>query len=227
MRQRKIRNLDEKLAAHGEYMIEDPEKYRGSWARAIMGAVPSDGCADGSNEPAPFYLEIGCGKGQFLARQAEKHPDRTLLGVEGHRSVALHALEKLDAGDLHNARILLQYINGMDELFADGEVDGIYLNFSDPWPKERHAKRRLTSGKRLGEYARVLKRGGVMEFKTDNQGLFEYSLDEIRRQPEFCIVSVSRNLHADADPAELVTTEYEDKFSAQGQKICFLRAVRR
>ena len=137
--------------------------------------------------------------------------------------MALHALEKERETGSENVRFVLQYIRSLDEIFADGEVDWIFLNFSDPWPKERHAKRRLTYGEKLKEYARVLSPGGILEFKTDNDGLFEYSLEQVLKQGCFVVEEVTRDLHVAKAPSEYVTTEYEDKFSAAGKSINFMR----
>lgn len=208
MRQRKIKNLDEKLAGFSQYTVQVPEKNRGIWS-----------------PDKPFYVEIGCGKGQFITKLASLHPDHNYLAIEGHGSVALHALEKIESAELTNVRMILQYINGMDDVFADQELDGIYLNFSDPWPKERHAKRRLTCGRRLSEYARVIRPDGRLEFKTDNDALFEYSLEQILLQEDFEIAEVTRDLHA--TKSGIITTEYEDKFAQAGKNINYVCLCRR
>ena len=216
MRQRKIKNLEEKLASFRPLWMETPEDHKGHWPERILG-----------KPDAPLYVEIGCGKGQFITRSAGQDPDAAFLAFEGHRSVALHAVEKVAAAELANVRIVLQYVNDLSDIFADGEVNGLFLNFSDPWPKDRHAKRRLTSGNRVAEYGRVLASGGFLEFRTDNEGLFEYSLEQIGEADAFEIVTVSHDFHADVPADKLITTEYEDKFSAGGKPIHFLRAGRR
>lgn len=209
MRQRKIRHLDEKIGAHDSFVVENPKEHRGKWAEMFK-------------EPGPLYLEIGCGKGQFVTDLAVKHPEWNLLAFEGHQSVALHALEKADEKDCSNVRFVLEYINGLCEIFDDGEVDGIFLNFSDPWPKARHEKRRLTCETRLSEYARVVKNGGFVEFKTDNDELFEYSITQVENL-NMEIAEMYRDLHDAKAPEEIVTTEYEDKFAAEGKKINFMK----
>ena len=217
MRQRKIKNLDEKLASFQALWTEKPSEHKGRWREWIRPKQPA----------APLYVEIGCGKGQFLTRSAVRRPDAAFLAFEGHQSVALHALEKIDAAGLTNAKLVLQYLNDLTDIFEDEEIDGIYLNFSDPWPKDRHAKRRLTCGTRLAAYAKAMKPNAVLEFKTDNEGLFSYSLEEFSASDVFDVVTVTHDLHADVPAEELITTEYEDKFSAGGKPIHFLRAVRR
>lgn len=210
MRQRKIKNLDEKLSAHKDQMLADPASMKGRWA----GVLPGRG---------PLYIEIGCGKGQFICGTAARHPDWKLVAFEGHESVALHALEKARTADCDNVRFVLQYVKTLADIFQPGEVDGMFLNFSDPWPKARHEKRRLTCGPRLGEYARVVKKGGLIEFKTDNVGLFEYTVEEVRSLDFFEITELSRDLHGEFPAGSFVTTEYEDKFAAEGKKINYIQ----
>lgn len=216
MRQRRIKNLEEKLGSFQSLWTDAPEEYKGKWREFILSAPA-----------APLYVEIGCGKGQFITRSAAANPEAAFLAFEGHQSVALHAVQKIAAAELPNVRLVLQYVNDLSDIFEDGEVSGIYLNFSDPWPKDRHAKRRLTSGNRIAEYGRVLAAGGFLEFRTDNDGLFAYSLEQIQEAPDFEITTVTHDLHADVSVEDLITTEYEDKFSANDKKINFLRAVRR
>lgn len=210
MRQRRIKNVDEKIKAHEAFLIEEPKRYKGRWAEML----PGDG---------PLYIEIGCGKGRFITGLALRNKDSRLVGFEGHQSVALHALEKAEDLGCGNVHFVLQYVNGLAEIFDQGEIDGIYLNFSDPWPKARHEKRRLTCGPRLREYAQVLKPGGFIEFKTDNDRLFEYSVEEVRKQVDMEIVELSRDLHGEAAEKSIVTTEYEEKFAAAGKKINYVR----
>lgn len=208
MRQRKIKDLEQKLEDFQQYCLEDPGAYKGKWKETFGNR--------------PLAVEIGCGKGQFVTEMAERHPDWTFLAFEGHRSVAFHALEKTRDAGVENVRFVLDYVHTLEDVFQDGEVSHIYLNFSDPWPKDRHAKRRLTSGNRLTEYARVLEPGGTLEFKTDNDALFEYSLEEVLKQDALGVDEVTRDLHVAKSPSEYVTTEYEDKFSAAGKSINFM-----
>ncbi len=210
MRQRKIKNLDEKLEMLSELQVSDPCAVRGNWAK-------------------PCYIEIGCGKGQFVTSLAGKHPDWNILAFEGHRSVALHAMEKVKKEKRERVTFVLKYINGFDDVFEDGEVSGIFLNFSDPWPKARHEKRRLTCGARLQEYARILRHGGTLEFKTDNDDFFEYTLGEIESENikrVFELTDISRDLHVDFDREDIITTEYEEKFSRKGKNINYVKLRR-
>lgn len=219
MRQRKVKNLDEKLAALGEYTVSEPENLRGRWKQFF-------------GNDSPVYLEIGCGKGQFIARQAELHEDRNYIAVEGQDSVVVRAMEKAEAlaekSGRKNLMIVFKYVNDIGELFTEGELAGIYLNFSDPWPKDRHRKRRLTYRERLASYMKALADGGFIEIKTDNDGLLAFTLEEI----ETCgykIVEFEEDLHsAENKSAALaesasVTTEYEDRFRTMGLPIHYIR----
>ncbi|WP_027869929.1 tRNA (guanosine(46)-N7)-methyltransferase TrmB [Eubacterium sp. AB3007] len=210
MRQRKIKNLDEKLAALSAHVVDSPDAWKGRW-RSRLGTER-------------ICLEIGCGKGKFIDSLAGRYPETGFVAVEGNLSVAYHALEKVEASG-HNVLFLLQYINDLADIFDAGELNGIYLNFSDPWPKVRHEKRRLTTRARMLSYAEVLAPGGVLEFKTDNDGLFEYTLTQIPDCYEECFVT--RDLHGTVPEEEIVTTEYEDKFAGRGKAINFLRLRRR
>ena len=210
MRQRKIKNLEEKLAARGRWQVPDPAEHKGHWA-------------DLFGRRAPLYLEIGCGKGQFIAEMSRRNPQWDFVAFEGQESVVLHALEKAETSDAQNVLFVPQFVHNLTDVFAEEEVSGIFLNFSDPWPKDRHAKRRLTSGGYLSDYAAILVPGGVLEFKTDNDGLFEYSVEQMAAAPGFAIEYQTRDLHHDMPEEEIVTTEYEDKFSAQGKNINYIR----
>lgn len=209
MRQRKIRHLDEKIGVHESLVVRDPFEHKGKWQEIF----------DGNG---PLYVEIGCGKGQFISNLALKYPEWRLIGFEGHESVALHALEKTDEKGCANVRFVLEYVNDLCDIFEDGEVDGIFLNFSDPWPKARHEKRRLTCGSRLSEYARVVKNGGLIEFKTDNDYLFDYSVSQAENLG-MDIEEICRDLHHSDHAGSIVTTEYEDKFAAEGKKINYMK----
>ncbi len=213
MRQRKLKNLDQRLGEFSRFIAADPAGNRGRWQQVF-----------GNNKP--LWLEIGCGKGQFITRQAVAHPERNFIAVEGHESVVLRALEKAAAAEKEAARdnlcFILEYVKDVRDLFADGELAGIYLNFSDPWPKDRHAKRRLTYGKRLEQYAQILEPGGVIAFKTDNEGLFEFTLAQIE-ETGMEILELSRDLHHCPYNEENITTEYEDKFAMTGKNINYVK----
>lgn len=218
MRQRKAKDLEKRLEACREYMISDAESKQKKYF-------------DGSRE---LFLEIGCGKGQFIVKKAAENPDADFIAVEGQETVILRALEKAVEFDRHataegskrlpNLKFKMTFIHDMSEMFEDGQLSGIYLNFSDPWPKARHAKRRLTYRERLADYGRALKRGGFLEIKTDNDELYDFTLQEL--EAVGCtITEQTRDLHASGYDARLTTTEYEDKFSGRGKNINYVRAV--
>ncbi|MFC2728776.1 MAG: tRNA (guanosine(46)-N7)-methyltransferase TrmB [Centipeda sp. (in: firmicutes)] len=173
---------------------------------------------------APLHVEIGVGKGDFLTELAARNPNVNYVGLEAQQGVLYFAARKAATRELPNVRLLVFDAAHLTELFASGEVDRIYLNFSDPWPKARHAKRRLTSEVFLARYAAVLKEGGAIHFKTDNAGLFAYSLETMEREG-WLLSHVTHDLHALAEPDNIMT-EYERKFSARGAKIGRLVACR-
>ena len=179
----------------------------------------------------PVYIEIGMGKGQFLTEMAARHPDRNYIGIERYSSVLLRAVERLDKLEadsraLKNIRFICMDAAQIGEVFGKGEVRGIYLNFSDPWPKKRHARRRLTSRGFFARYDQVLAPEGRVEFKTDNQDLFRFSLEEAD-EAGWRVLMSTWDLHSDPDMNRgNVMTEYEEKFSAKGNPICKLIAGR-
>ncbi len=207
MRQRKIKNLDEKLQQLSHLVVKEPEENKGKWLEAF------EGCQN-------LYVEIGCGKGKFITTLAGEKPQSGFIGIEGQQTVIYRTLEKIDAGNLKNVVTIDQYVDpeDLDKIFEENEIDGMYLNFSDPWPKERHEKRRLTYGKRLLQYCKLIKNGGFIQFKTNNEGLFEYSLEQIQNE-NLEIVKMTRDLHGSHMEERLITTEYEDKFKDKGKNI--------
>lgn len=172
----------------------------------------------------PLYLEVGMGKGRFITQMARLHPDSDFIGVERYESVMLKALQKYEAlagqGEApENLRFLCVDAEQLGEYFPPGSVAGIYLNFSDPWPKERHAHRRLVSPLFLELFGSLMSEDGRIEFKTDNDGLFEYAL-KTAPQCGFVLSGVTRDLHGDPVLSEgNVMTEYEEKFSSRGNSI--------
>ena len=255
MRQRRITNLDEKMEYLADYIVGSPENAKGKW-RELYGAGQESEQTDvndtdaADDERVPLFAEVGCGKGKFIRDMALAHPDRLYAAFEGNQSVVYHAMQKADESGLRNVRFVTDYIDMMDELFEDGELDGIYLNFSDPWPKVKHEKRRLTAGKRFDSYVKSVRNGGFIEFRTDNDELFEYTMNTLMEQSGIRIVAVTNDLHGEiheiADRIDLteltdaafedgvdeslttledlsVTSEYEDKFSAKGKNINFVR----
>ena len=203
MRQRNIKNLDERIEANANYLIEDPRACRGDW-REIFG-----------NEN-PIYLEIGCGKGKFTVETAALEPDVLFVAVERVQEALVLAMEKALSMGLKNVYFLSIDAAKLEEYFAPGEVDLIYLNFCDPWPRKKNAKRRLTFHTFLKSYQRVLRLNGEIHFKTDNAPLFEWSLGEF----EACgleIRTLTRNLHENGPVG--IMTGYEEKFYALGTPI--------
>lgn len=168
----------------------------------------------------PIYIEVGMGKGQFITRMASMHPDRNFIGIEKYSSVLIRALEKRgQMADLHNLYFLRMEAEDLPQVFAPGEAAGIYLNFSDPWPKDRHAKRRLPSKEFLARYDQILAPEGRIEFKTDNRDLFKFSLEQAE-EAGWTVEQLTWDLHH--DPAMMegnVMTEYEERFSAKGNPI--------
>lgn len=212
MRLRNIPGADA-VIAESSFCIRQPEQLKGAWNTAFPVS-------------APLHIEIGMGKGRFLMDMARLHPDINYLGIERYSSVLLRALQKMKETPLPNLKFICMDAAGLPEVFAPGEVERIYLNFSDPWPKERHAKRRLTSNRFLACYDRFLAGNGQLEFKTDNQYLFTFSLEEIPKAG-WKIDAFTRDLHHDAALNEgNVMTEYEEKFSSLGHPICKLIASR-
>ena len=212
MRQRKLRNLDAKYEAYSDIIVDAPAEMRGRWAERSGGA--------------PLFIEIGCGKGKFISELAGREPEHFFVAIEGNKSVMLRAMEKIREAGLRNVAFIPELAGDLSDWFEDGEADGIYLNFSDPWPKARHSKRRLTSREFLARYEKFLKDGGILEFKTDNRPLFDFSVEEFQEADHWELLKVTYDLHRDPVMGKgNVMTEYEKKFSALGNKIGKLIAV--
>lgn len=205
MRQRKLKNLDTKYEAYEDLIVYEPADMRGGWKKAAAGR--------------PLYIEIGCGKGKFISELAEREPENFFVAVEGNKSVMLRAMEKIRAKKLDNVRFIPELAGDLSEWFEDGEARGIYLNFSDPLPKNYWYKRRLTYRDRLKSYFRVLDEDGTVTFKTDNTGLFEWTIPEVMAA-DLVIEDITRDLHADPEHNDKnIETEYEAKYSGLGEKI--------
>ena len=174
----------------------------------------------------PIHIEIGMRKGQFIMQLAKEHPDINYIGIERYSSVLLRALQKMEIEPLPNIRFLCMDASIITEVFDEEEVAKIYLNFSDPWPKERHAKRRLTSRQFFERYDKILAGNGVVEFKTDNDDLFAFSMEEVA-EAGWTLDAHTFDLHHDPVLNEgNVMTEYEEKFSSLGHPIHKLIARR-
>ena len=219
MRLRNIPGANEAVAS-SPYCIQNPSEHRGQWHAFLQSA-------------SPIHVEIGMGKGRFLMALAQKNPQINYIGIERYTSVLLRAVEKLNIyieeneSTLPNIRFICMDAQDIANVFAENEVDRIYLNFSDPWPKDRHAKRRLTSRQFLERYDQFLAPDGHIEFKTDNQDLFTFSVEEIEESPIWNLDASTRDLHHDPKMNEgNIMTEYEEKFSSMGNPICKLIASR-
>ena len=216
MRLRNIPRAEGMIQAHSA-VIKRPEDQRGCW-RQVFG------------NKNPIRIEIGMGKGQFILNMAKEYPDVNFVGIERYSSVLLRAVEKYDTEEfcqLKNVRFVCMDARNLENVFADGEVERIYLNFSDPWPKARHAKRRLTSVEFLERYEKVLAAGGSVEFKTDNTALFNFSLEQLK-EAEWTLLAFTYDLHHNEEMnRDNIMTEYEEKFSGKGNPINKFIAVRR
>ena len=209
MRMRKLKNLEPRQARCGDLWITEPETMAGRWHSLMP-------------EAGQLWLEIGCGKGKFTAETALAHPEALLLGMERVPEAHVMAMERARELGVTNARYLIQDAEWLDRCFAPGELDRLYLNFCDPWPATRHARRRLTHRDFLERYARALKPGGRIHFKTDNADLFGFSINELE-MTGWKLYDVTRDLHHDGPVG--IMTGYEEKFHAQGVPICRLEAA--
>lgn len=212
MRLRNITGSREVIAAC-DYVVHEPQQYRGRWKELF-----------GNNHP--IRIEIGMGKGRFIMDLARANPDINYIGIEKYSSVLLRGIQKMEADPLINLYFIRMEAEEITEVFGPGEVERIYLNFSDPWPKDRHAKRRLPSREFLQRYDEILIPDGVIEFKTDNLELFKFALEELE-PAGWHLNQMTQDLHHDAQMMQgNVMTEYEEKFSAKGMPIHRLVAYR-
>lgn len=211
MRLRNVKGSRETIAAN-DYVIHDETAHKGSWQECF-------------GNDHPIHIEIGMGKGKFLMELAAQSPHINYIGIEKYSSVLLRALEKQEEFRLPNLLFIRMDAEYITDVFAPQEVSRIYLNFSDPWPKDRHAKRRLTSRQFLARYDQILKPEGRVVFKTDNRPLFDFSLEEVK-EAGWKLEMYTLDLHHSPYAEGNIMTEYESKFAAQGNPICKLVAYR-
>ena len=195
-----------------KFSIQQPEQMKGKWAEVFQ-------------NDHPIHIEVGMGKGQFIIEMARRNPELNYIGIEKYSSVLVRAVEKLEDFEQDNLRLIRMDAENIEEVFDKDEVDRIYLNFSDPWPKDRHAKRRLTSTRFLERYDNILTPEGRVMFKTDNKDLFDFSLEQVE-EAGWILENYTYDLHHSEYNEGNVMTEYEEKFSAKGNPICRLVAYR-
>ncbi|RKM54899.1 tRNA (guanosine(46)-N7)-methyltransferase TrmB [Butyrivibrio sp. X503] len=205
----RLRNIagSREVIAESKFTVKEPEKMKGLWKKEVFG------------NDNKIHIEIGMGKGRFLMDMAALHSDINYVGIEKYSSVLLRAIQKQEQLLLPNVIFIRMDAENICDVFAPSEVDRIYLNFSDPWPKDRHAKRRLPSREFLKRYDKILVPDGVVEFKTDNEDLFNFALEEVE-PAGWTLDAVTRDLHNDPVMKENnVMTEYEERFSSMGNPI--------
>lgn len=194
----------DKLSAYPQYVVQNPEVNRGNWQNIF-------------EQKGPIHIEVGTGKGRFISEMAKANPSINYIGIEIQESVIVTALDRLIDADVPNIRLMNSNAADLTTFFAENEIDRVYLNFSDPWPKTRHEKRRLTYKTFLNTYEKILVKNGEIHFKTDNQGLFEYSLWSFS-QYNMLLKYISLDLH-NSNYEGNIETEYEEKFSNKGSRI--------
>ena len=203
MRMRKMKNLQPRMEACADYRIADPAAYQGKWRELMPGCTA-------------LWVEVGCGKGKFTAETAEANPDVLLIAVERCREAMVVAMEKAKGMGLKNVFFIDMDVAKIEEIFAPGEMDRLFINFPDPWPRKKNAKRRLTHRGFLDKYCHTVREGGEIHFKTDNAPLFEFSVEEFAA----CglqVNNLTRDLHANGIVG--IMTGYEEKFHSLGTPI--------
>lgn len=206
MRLKNIPGARERIR-ESQFVIQDPKEKKGKW-RYFFG------------NDQEIHIEVGMGKGKFMMEMAERNPMINHIGIEMYSSVLLRAVQKMEEKELQNLRFILMDAREITEVFEKEEVDKIYLNFSDPWPKDRHAKRRLPSRQFLQRFDQILKKEGVIEFKTDNRALFDFAVEETE-PAGWSILAMTYDLHNEEEMMKKnVMTEYEERFSSLGNPIC-------
>ncbi|MBQ6323946.1 MAG: tRNA (guanosine(46)-N7)-methyltransferase TrmB [Bacilli bacterium] len=208
MRLRNVKNKEE-IMNNSNYLVKNPSNNKGKWNKFF-------------NNNKPIYVEIGMGKGKFIIEHAKMYPEINFIGIEKYDSVVARSLQKIP-DNLNNLAILRADALDIDDIF-DKEIDKIYLNFSDPWPKKRHHLRRLSSKVFLDKYDNLFKNQKVIEMRTDNRDLFQYSLVSFSSHG-YILEEVTLDLHSDNMP--LITTEYEDRFSKNNMPIYYVRCIKK
>ncbi len=211
MRLRKVKYAADLIELHPEYVVAEPENYKGKWLTLFKTSQPIE-------------LEIGCGKGKFIYEKAKANPHSNFIGIEKYDSVIVRALEKLLEEPLDNLKLIRVDAETITDIFAEAEIAKLYLNFSDPWPKERHAKRRLTGSRFLERYRSILRADAVIELKTDNRDFYEFSLNSFEKNPNYVINRQSLDLYKDL-PEDNIQTEFEQKFVAKGNVIYYAKVI--
>jgi tRNA (guanine-N7-)-methyltransferase len=211
MRLRNVKYAKELIQSYPDYIILKPKSYKGKWQSLF-------------DNDHPIEVEVGCGKGKFVYEKSYNNPKKNYIGIEKYDSVIVRALEKLILEPLDNIKLIRMDANHIKDVFSEGEVDHLYLNFSDPWPKRRHEKRRLTSPRFLKRYDYILKDKAYIELKTDNYGLFEYSMMSFNQSDMFEIIDINLDLYQNL-PNDNVQTEFEMKFVEENKPIYFIKAI--
>ncbi|TCK86766.1 tRNA (guanine-N7-)-methyltransferase [Natranaerovirga hydrolytica] len=211
MRLRNVKGAKELLANHDK-VIEEPWLYKGKWRELFQ-------------NDNPIHIEIGMGRGKFVTTLAQQNDHINYIGIEKYSSLVAKAIYKLDRVEKSNAMIIRMDAHKIEEVFQMNEINEIYLNFSDPWPKDRHAKRRLTHSNFLNKYSRILTKNGAVCFKTDNKDLFDFSLSEFKKN-QWLLKNITYNLHH-SDFEGNVMTEYEERFLKMGKPIYRVEALQK
>lgn len=202
------------MIAESPFTIKDETEWKGKWNEVF-----------GNDQP--IHIEIGMGKGQFIMTLAKEHPEINYVGIEKYSSVLVRALEKQQEMELPNIKFIRMEAENIAEVFAPDEVARIYLNFSDPWPKDRHAKRRLTSVQFLERYEKILQKDGHLIFKTDNRDLFDFSLEQVEEAEHWILLNHTFDLHHSEYVEGNVMTEYEQRFVEKGNAICRMEIMQK
>ena len=209
MRLRKVKHAKQYIEENPQIVVHTPKAQKGKWNKVFR------------NEN-PIHIEIGCGKGKFITELAQANPNINYIGIEKFDSVIVRAIEKLIESPLKNIRLIRIDAELLNDIFALGEVASIYLNFSDPWPKNRQEKRRLTSLRFLSIYEKILNNEAIIQFKTDNFDLFQYSMMTLNKYAKFHIENIIINLYKNL-PKNNVQTEFEMKFVEMGKLIHYMK----